>query len=411
MSGVIKNRVRLKDPEIGDRFGKDNQLVFIGWDGTYQKTTKLFTVKCEICEKDPELFGDAHFKILKVHLIAGGMPCGCSKYKWSREQYVTKIKRICAEKNYTFKSLNGWPIGKAALTIRCNHHEKEWTTNSPHNFLQGNGCHYCKLDNLSKIMTKPDSVQIESFRKNTRLPEGTVFWRSPRLNFYGAPAYWYYNCPICSYDKYVQAGVCDGIFETSSSSLQQQGVACRCSKTYRWTKEQREFQIDEIIASEDLPYIFIGWPDEELKNKTRMTFRCLLHGNFDTNCITFINSGSRCPSCSKYGFSKNKPATLYLLDVVGRDRKFCGFGITNYWTDRLKTHTNSFKKLDLYIDTVYTWSIDGHSAAKIEKSIKNTFPITSQKIPGFNSEACEAEFLPSIKKYVESKLGVTHGTP
>lgn len=91
----MANLEDLIDPEYGlqqdewsltrPKFGEHGQLEVIGWSGKLYTSFKKYIVKCSICSKDSELFGEGLFCGIKANLLKS-LPCGCSTHpKWSKQ--------------------------------------------------------------------------------------------------------------------------------------------------------------------------------------------------------------------------------------------------------------------------------------------------------------------------------------
>lgn len=139
-------------------------------------------------------------------------------------------------------------------------------------------------------------VHLQDFHK-AGFTEDYKFWKSDRVNSYGWKPYWFYTCPYCSNDEYVQAGVCNGVFESLSGSLKRGNKACRCGN-YAWSQEQREYQINKVCKEEGLT--FLGWENEGgYKNaKSKFKWLCSEGHKCRTSVDKFLNCGRRCKTCS-----------------------------------------------------------------------------------------------------------------
>lgn len=125
------------DDFIRERFGVDGHLEVVGWDGERRRGAKLYTVKCSVCAKDPELYGVALFKSRTEHLRSGKVPCGCSRApKWTEEQNIIRVKRYCATINCEFLGFVGEYTGQHThLRMKCLEDGHEWTTTSLNSLL------------------------------------------------------------------------------------------------------------------------------------------------------------------------------------------------------------------------------------------------------------------------------------
>lgn len=117
-----------KDDYCGSLFGEYNQVEVthtykVGYD-------RFYIVKCDICSKDTELFGDGYFKTTKCELNMGGLPCGCTKaIKWNEDQWIVRATRQANSQGFRF---DGWaePFkgGRTKCKLTCNEHGCEWAS-------------------------------------------------------------------------------------------------------------------------------------------------------------------------------------------------------------------------------------------------------------------------------------------
>lgn len=189
-----------------------------------QKASRpIYIVKCRICAKDKELFGDGIFKARREHLARGIRPCGCGKnVRWSMEQYKVLMNRKLIEQNVKFVSYVD--DGEKGLKAKCNLHCEEHNitfTKRVAEIVRGFPvlCPECSFEVRQSKARRPDEEMIQEFRKSGSFHEGTVFTRSNRVSKSGKMIYWHVDCPIC--------GV---IGESASSDLKSGKICCGCGK-------------------------------------------------------------------------------------------------------------------------------------------------------------------------------------
>lgn len=372
---------------LGTKFGSDLQVhVIVKGDivGDY-------IVKCSTCAEDPELFGEGLFKSRKERLVRGVLPCGCSKrFNWTSEQYLVKIRRHCNTKNISFVGFVGEFCGlKTKITMKCSVDENIWQTTIDAVLHADNGCPKCNSGGHKLL----DHVMVNRFMNSGAFLQGTTFTRSSVPSKSGTMIMWDYRCPVCSSDEYVLAGKCSGIFSGGSGSFQAGHASCRCTKKYRWSKEQREYKIAAIIESERLNYTYEGflgeWKDA---NETVAKFNCVEHGSFSKTIGSFINGGARCPSCSRTGYSPSKTGYLYVIRALSyTEEGFIGFGISNVVHKRMKQHKKNLEANGFTIDKVSIFVGDGYDVLHAEKALKTTLPPFRQNVSGFRTEATKLE--------------------
>jgi hypothetical protein len=397
------------DDFIGRTFGEDNQIVVISRDlarvnPNRKYSPRPYLVFCSECAKDNEMFGDGIFHTLKGALVSGSLPCGCSwNPRLSREQWLVKVHRKCLTNGYDFLGVQGeWSGSTTILCLRCRIDGNEWSTTSIESLLIGSGCPACARVQITLGSIKSDEVMINSFICTGAFPLGTKFTRAK------GKSKWKYVCPICSKDEYTLNNVCTGIFTSNSGNLQKGILSCRCAGQVIWTQQQREYQINKALSEENSKYKFVGWASTagHLRNTSKITLFCELHGEWNAPICTFLGLGRRCPSCAKYGYNRHKNAHVYvLLATHSCGKEFTGFGITNSIKTRFATHKRNLLKEGYTITKQVQFPCSGVKALDVERDIKDTFSIVRQEIEGFRTEATHALLYNAVVYLVGSASG------
>lgn len=166
------------------------------------------------------------------------------------------------------------------------------------------------------------------------------------------------------------------------------------------TLYENKYQIKKIIRDEDIPYTYLGFVGEYKGSNTKVELLCAKHGVFSTTVSNFINSGSRCPDCTVYGYKPSKPGFLYILKVLGINSSFTGYGITNNLPERLKKHTRNLELRGFCVVTKSAFKMGGQDAVDIENSLKDNFPRDSQDVEGFITEATHYHLFDDVVNFV-----------
>lgn len=204
----------------GFTFGGKHQLKVVGFAGKVAKSI-MYIVRCEICSKDPEMFGEGYFRITRSNINSGRIPCGCSKTtKYTESQFATICGRILAEHNCEFVGFHGNFNGqKSKIEARCREHGV-WTSTWVNSLMASKtGCPVCRGG-----IKKPDSVMIEGFMKSGSFHKDTKFSRIDKKNKRGFKAYWQVDCPVCG-----ETGI-----STNTNLIE--GKKCCACKGYRQDK-------------------------------------------------------------------------------------------------------------------------------------------------------------------------------
>lgn len=201
-------------------------ITVLGW--TRMKGPKRFyAIKCSECAKDPELFGEGIFETTKDALVTQGyQPCGCGwAYRFTKEQYETKIQRKADELNVEFIDwVDGFKTGGSKILMSCE--EGIWTPRASF-FIQKGHIAF----NRGKAR-KDDSLIIEKFFSTGVFHEDTKFSRH-RMN---GKWYWKVECPVCNEIGYSQ-----------SQHLQRGNRACECGNY------KQKFSYITLISDNDIP--------------------------------------------------------------------------------------------------------------------------------------------------------------
>ncbi len=291
-----------------------------------------FILECSICSEDTELWYLGSIRMTKDKLKTK-IPCNCTtgKVRWTREQYETRINRECERRGYNFLGFVGtWKGNSTKLNLHNPVTGNTWKSTRIDNLFTGNGDPAQRIITLQKVHTKEDSTHIEKFIK-VGFTGKHVFIRSARIDSQGRKTYWNVICPICSQDDYVQAGLCNGIFESQHGNLKLGKKPCRCNeKSYRWTQGQREYQIQKIFNIEGGS--FTGWSTEggyQNTNHSKFNWLCSVRHECITSVNDFVNCNVRCPHCDKIkrkvegcfnGYYPNRTEeqdNLYVIDFGG----------------------------------------------------------------------------------------------
>ena len=272
---------------------------------TLEDTDGLLSIVCSICSRDAELFPEP-FKVRESYFKRNSAPCACTKYIWSPDQVVLKVSRVCNEKGYTLHEILGEGKMKDRVVFTCNRHKRVQDTTTVQCFLQGDGCVACGKEAISKKKSKKDTQHIQEFLGTGAFLDGTTFTRDMETkDNVGRLPYWDVFCPSCSVDKYVQSKVCSGVFKVTRSSLKRGANPCRCSNSFRWTKEQRELDIKEACAEHNK--VFLSWEGEYINCTSKINWLCSKGHKCTSNIETFLNRNTHgCNTCRDKNFQYYK---------------------------------------------------------------------------------------------------------
>lgn len=318
----------------------------------------VFILTCSVCSKDTELWPYGSITSYKSGLKRGDCPCGCGKHPyWTRDQWVIRIKRECAIHNYKF---NGFVEFKGVFSKLCLENlltGHKWDTTKANDFFNGHGdpIEGAKLTTLS--VTKPDASHIGEFYKAGFSAEN-MFKRNLELeDNNGTHSFFDYLCPVCSFDEYVEAGLCSGIFSTRQSDLKKGHSSCRCTSKYRWTRPLREYQIRKLCLEGESTFLCWKYSENSFNIDSVFYWRCKKGHLCETTVNNFVNSGRRCKTCSDlaadwgyYPDRVNEADNLYLLLFKSKYETFIKVGRSFDVANRIK---DFLKYYDVEVLTTY----------------------------------------------------------
>lgn len=243
----------------------------------------------------------------------------------------------------------------------------------------------------------PDDYFVKLFESTGSFAKGTEFTRDKPFSTQG----WKVHCPICAVDEYTINGLCTGVFQSYCNRLVLGQRPCRCHVGFRYTPEQREYQVKKTFADEGLNYKFVGWVGEARSGrKARIRIDCLDHGEFTPPLDSYLNAyKTRCPGCATHGFKPDQPASFYVV----RTTAFTGYGITCDVKYRMGLHRKHLHRdAEDCIKEVLHFPMIGYDARTLEDEVRVKFPLFSTRVRGFVREATDLELFEDVVSYAES---------
>ncbi|AUR94241.1 hypothetical protein NVP1193O_110 [Vibrio phage 1.193.O._10N.286.52.C6] len=343
--------------------GCSGKLKVIGIDyatTTAGKWCRKHIYECTICSADEELWPSGSISAPIYEVRDGKVPCGCSSApKWKEYQNVIRVVRKCELLDLIF---DGWEGEYKGHSTSVKIRDKLSGTVLPPPRLLGL---LRRLSPYNMKIVRTDAGSIERFLMNPTF-KGFKFSRSERVDVRGSKVFWDTVCPICKVDKFTLNGLCSGVFQAAHSTLSNGWLPCRCGASHSLTKEQRKFEIEEILGTEGGS--FLNWIRSDAQ-RSKFKWVCSQGHQCATEYVNFINAGVRCPSCADYGYSPHKPANLYLMSWVGLTESYLKFGITN--NEVSKRMQQISKGTEMYGSVLDTYHSNiGYEVERLEKYIK-----------------------------------------
>lgn len=203
----------------------------------------------------------------------------------SKEKYIERVLNTIKNENlpYEYIGMSNTFIGvKTKIKLYCKAHDYyfEITLN---NFFCGKRCAKCK--NAYRYNETERIEQVLNRINNEDLHYSFLGLVDDYKNQYSK---FKLHCDDCGYEWNVSFG----------KFLNKQTKCPSCQKNPRYTKEQRENQILQIIQNENLNYDYLGFDSEYVDSGTNIILRCNTHCHIWTlNINEFVNQHHRCPLC------------------------------------------------------------------------------------------------------------------
>lgn len=370
------------------------------------------TLECSECSKDTELWPYGSIKTKIGEIKCGNCSCGCSKpVKYSSDQWIVRADRAVKDSAFKILSIsrnkNGDIKSNCKIKYQCNKHETINEKQPIFNFVNnGPYCDQCRAEE-----TRPDIDKIiHNFHPNT-LIKFSKFIPVDRKDAPNNETCWIdCYCDTCAKDEYSINGIGDGWFRKRATMLFNGSAGCRCSSSYAYTKEQREYQIKKILSKEGGE--FVGWEDETSKIKTESIFyyKCKSGHDCKNSVDRFVNVGTRCIQChyeNNIGggsFNVDIPANLYVARFYNEKESFVKVGITNNEiSERLEKQKQKAYHVFDYIVLFHLSFEVGQHAWNLERVIKDNFERKYMPRERFRSGFTET-FAPRLESDIIIKL-------
>ena len=311
---------------IGTTFptGFDSNLTVTGVTGRKVGSQCEFILECSKCSLDTELWPYGSITSIKSRLVRGSFPCCTSSPKWTEIQYKIRTIRYCNSIGVAFKGWSGEFKGKRTkLLLYSKYANKSWDSSSITNFVGKGRDPFVVMDSLPETFEKKDEYYLGLVSEDYKSKVYNLK-RSTKLSGKGHKIYWEYCCHVCSVDDFVKLGLCDGKFTTTTACLLREGLTCRCSKVFSYSKEQATYRISNILKMEG--HKFVKWRDGYIGCKSFIVWVCVNGHTRVTDLSNFLQ-GNRCRVCSNievrsYGHYPTRVEEmdyLYIIYIKSQD--------------------------------------------------------------------------------------------
>lgn len=311
----------------------------------------------------------------------------------SWEQYKEECIPIAESKQIQILGWTGqWKGVYTKLDLLC-HCGYKWDTTSINSFKCGSGCPQCRRKNIRKSQTMSDDQHIADFFSTGEFKEGTIFTNTGTRGKGCRNIIWMVECPVCSHDEYVQAGVCDGKFYSEGDNLKRGYIPCRCGN-YRYTEDQITYRVKKEVEGKG--YVWVDWITKP-SSIGKFKYLCLVHGEQIGSAHNLLSLGRGCPMCA--GHSQQQ---LY-INIVKDDNIIVAlkFGIAKD-SDRRLNIQNSRNLFFMERICLYDFStVKQCKAAEraIKKKLK-TGILTARELKDGHTETVSVSDLENLQKII-----------
>ena len=333
---------------------------------------KSYILTCSVCSVDEELWPYGSITATKGNLTKFQSPCGCAKSpKWSRDQWLVKIRRVCEERDFAFMGFaEDWYGKDTKIKLKNNNTGTVWestTVNGLVNRGKGDPLEGIKRRNLSR--TKGVEEMVQRFKESGNFISGCEFHRISTGKGRGS---WEFVCPVCRSDNFVANCGSPSSFVTLGSTLLNGCLPCRCSKGHKWNEREQIYRIKEFLK--DRGDLFIKEIQPYKGSKTDILWISQGCGHKNTSNINKILGGQRCNICYKGGYSREQKGVFYITRWQFDEGSCLKYGITNLDArSRCLKHKRG-SVCDPSFEVLYEFSSDdGEDAYLCENKVKAEF--------------------------------------
>lgn len=320
--------------------------------------------------------------------------------KKSIEQYIEECQPIAAAKGIEIIGIVEPFTGQHTKMINRCQYAHEWNTTTFKNFKTGRaGCPVCAIGKGVGKGGKTDDQHIKDFINTGKFKPGTIFTNTGKRK--GSHILWMVECPVCSHDEYVQAGVCDGKFYIAGNDLKKGIIPCRCTRVYRYTKDQITYKVRKGLESKG--YIWMEWISKP-SSTGEFKYGCKDHGEQIGNADHLLHKGRGCPQCK--GHTQQQAYINYIYD---EQNLLCAlkFGIANSSDRRIKEQ-NSHNVFTMKQSQVWHFPTvkQCKDAEKRCKRVLHTEAVSKYSMPDGYTETVELSCMASIQNIYKLYGGI-----
>jgi hypothetical protein len=409
--------------------------------GQFTSVDKKVKVKCNTCSYEWSTSGNSLLR------KSGCRICGLASSKLKQRKTPIQFTLDAKSINPDIDILDEYTNSKTHLNCRCKVCNYVWKI-LPSNIMKGRGCPSCSGhismssdEFLKRLKELQPNIQVMGryvSNKTRALCKCTICnweWEPPLHRLLKGR-----GCPSCS-------GVPDithEIFITKTLESREdltvvgkyktmrQNIACKCNlcnfiwdapaqhiwkgtsgcpkcgfaKSADSSRKSHDVFMREFRAN-NLDFETIKLNGEYRSAMTKLDAECLTCGHKWKPIARTLSRGSGCPVCNTAGFDVRKPAIFYLYEILYLGDIYLGYGISNQYAERERTHIKNLTEMSASITSKYLYEFEnGQDCLQLETSIKKS--LKSEKlnynlgIEGFITEAAMYSAIHLIFKKIDA---------
>lgn len=355
------------------------------------KVVSEFVAICSVCSIDDVMYPYGSLIYNMVNINRGDILCGCGKRPFQHLwQLELAIKRLIMGGDLKFSGwVGGHYKGSKSKMILKSENGEEWHTSFSNLQKQSTPIFSKKYKEQLKV-----KENLEHLRRSTLLPKHYTYSYDETSKEYQV------SCSLCDSDPEFQTLGCK-LYTSRLETLKVGRKPCRCSPTYKFSKEERMCQIKKQIEQRGGIKI-VGLP-KSLNSRSRVIWDCG-KGHIQNSRLNDFVKGSGCFQCSKvngvwYGYYSERSDEqdyLYLLKLTKGSEVFYKVGRSFNIKERIRKMSRDY-------EVILVSKVEGRHEEiyKMEQSLHKVLH-KFQHYTKFYFEGCVCEcFIPEILSHPE----------
>lgn len=153
----------------------------LGWTERDRNFAKIYVIRCSVCAKDPEMYGDGLFTATKGRLVKGQKCCACAvSFKYSQNQHLILLNRHLSVAGYSIVSIGAWKCSKTRIEFSCENGHTKNRTLAQAKVVEP--CKQCLEEGCTKHKQDEAEAKIMKIIEDKCLPYVFVGWDTSYKN-------------------------------------------------------------------------------------------------------------------------------------------------------------------------------------------------------------------------------------